>query len=101
MGWICPLFKEAELVYLRGRRIYYSSLTRETDHMRTCHRGWQHLSYSGRGLVKEEHQLLEAYHPVSLETYSRPRKFFVWNIAKLVSIYIILKQLRVAGGVAW
>lgn len=63
MGWIFPLFKEADLVELIGRRIYHSTSTRET--------------------------------------YPRPRNKFVWNIAKFVCVYIILKHLRVAGSVAW
>lgn len=87
MGWICPLFKEAELVELIGRRICHSISARETDHMRTCHCGWQRLSYSGRDLVRQEYQLLEAHQPVSLETYPRPWNKFVWNVTKFVCVY--------------
>lgn len=49
-------------------------LTREVHNIGKCHGGWQHLSCSGCSPAREEHQLLEAYQPVSSETSLRS-----WN----------------------
>lgn len=88
MGWICLHLEEAKLVYLIERRIYHSILARETDLMRTCHRGGQHLRCADCGSAIEEHQLLAAHQPVSLETYPRSRRTFEGNIAEFVCLHI-------------